>query len=402
MANSESGISPRKRKLLIVIWFLALAGFGVSIELTRIYYESFRNVDFTPFCAINQQVNCVSVALSKYSSILGVPISGFGMATYFLMLVVIPFRLRTRVRIFANLENYLALLAVWSMGMTIYLASVSTFILKTLCLWCTALYALNLAFFILIWLALDPFTRLVEQFKQDFELLRTDPRALGVLLGAVILAMVLFVVQLNRYYGKNSARVSVPDQGRTGVDLSVNKDPVLGPAQAPVTIIEFSDFQCPFCREMHFVLKEMRNKFGPRIRVVYKNFPLDAQCNPALKSSLHPNSCELAFAAECAYQEGCFEGFYDKLIESGAYGQGALMQMAIDCGMDPNRFQACMAGDSPKKAVAKDIDDAVKIGIKGTPMLVINGRIIQGSRSEKEMEEIIKAALEGKTSLKDQ
>ena len=78
MANGESAISPKKRKLLIAIWILALIGFGVSLELTRIYYESYRNVDFSPFCAISQQVNCVSVALSKYSSILGLPVSGIG------------------------------------------------------------------------------------------------------------------------------------------------------------------------------------------------------------------------------------------------------------------------------------------------------------------------------------
>jgi uncharacterized membrane protein len=126
MANGESVISPKKRKLLIAIWILALTGFGVSLELTRIYYESYRNVDFSPFCAINQQVNCVSVALSKYSSILGLPVSGYGMATYLLMLLVIPFRLRGKPRIFSHLENYLALMAIFCMCMTIYLASVST------------------------------------------------------------------------------------------------------------------------------------------------------------------------------------------------------------------------------------------------------------------------------------
>ena len=386
---------------MIAIWILALIGFGVSIELTRIYYESFRNVDFSPFCAISRQVNCVSVALSKYSSILGIPVSGYGLATYFLILLVIPFRLRSRIRMFSHLENYLALLAIFSMLMTVYLASVSTLILKTLCLWCTALYAVNLAFFVLVWFALDPLSEVVDQFKQDFDLLRTDPRVLGVFLGAMVLAMVLFVVQLNRYFDKNSTRVKPPDH-QTSVEIDLSKDPVLGPAQAPVTIIEFSDFQCPFCREIHFVLKRMRAKFGPRIRIIYKNFPLDNDCNSAVKVSLHPNSCNLAYAAECAYQDGCFENFYDKLIQTEVYNLNDLLQIAIDCGMDPNEFQACMASDSPKKAVARDIDDAVKIGIKGTPMLVVNGHVIQGSRTDREMERIIQAALNGKTVPKDQ
>jgi len=392
MTNSEARLSGKKRKLLIAVWILAMIGLAVSIELTRIYYEYRRDLDFTPFCAISEQVNCVSVALSKYATVLDIPNSIYGMAAYMLILVLVPFRLRSGFRIFAHLENYLALLAIFSFLFSLYLAAVSTFILKTVCIWCSALYLINTAFLVLILLSLDWPRKVVTQFASDFELLRTAPRILGGFLAVVILAMVFIVIQLNR-----SSRIDiVPTGDNAPVDINISKDPSLGPANASVTIIEFSDFQCPYCREMHFVLKKMREKFGPRIRIVYKNFPLDPDCNSGIKFSLHPGSCVLAYAAECAFQSGCFESFYDKLIQINIYNMGSLLQLAIDCGIDPNEFQACMTSTDPKKAVSKDIDDALKVRIEATPTLVINGRILQGMRSDKEMERIIKAALQGR------
>jgi len=383
--------------LLWAIEMLALAGLGVSVELTRIYYLVWRNPDYSPACNLTAQVSCSSVALSRYSAfIIGIPNSVLGIAFYFVLLALIPFRLGTRVRIFAHLENYLALLSIGSFGFTVFLGSISTFVLKTLCPWCTALYVLNTAGTALIFLSLDRPGEVARQLREDFQLMRTDPRYLGALLAAVVLVMVLLVIQLNRYF--QPPTISALGSGKTPVEVDVSRDPVLGPPQAPVTIIEFSDFQCPFCREMHSVLKDMRKLFGPRLRVIYKNFPLDGDCNPAVKVSAHPQSCQLAYAAECAYQSGCFENFYDKLIQAEAYSEGSLLQIAMDCGIDPNKFQACMNSDVPRKAVARDIEDALKVGIKGTPMLMVNGRVIQGSRSEKEMEAIIKAALKGQNS----
>jgi protein-disulfide isomerase/uncharacterized membrane protein len=395
MASEQSPITGKKRKLLLAIWVLALAGLAVSIELTRIHYAVYRSPDYVPACRISEKIDCESVALSKYSSIiLGVPNSVFGIAFYSLFILLIPFRRGTQIRMFAHLENYLALLSICSIGYTIFLASISTFVLKTLCPWCTALYLINTLSLIFILLALDRPGQVILQFTEDFHRVRTDPRYLGGLLGVVILFMVLVIVQLNRYY--NKAPWPIPLPGGKQAEVDINKDPVVGPEHAPVTIIEFSDFQCPYCREMHGVLKEMRQRFGPRLRIVYKNFPLDNQCNPALRTPVHPNSCMLAVAAECAYQSGCFENFYDKLIQAEVYTESSLTQMAMDCGIDPNQFRSCMGSEPPRKAVQRDIADALKVGISATPTLIVNGYIIQGTRSGKEMGDIIGALLEGK------
>ena len=393
---SGSGmISSGKKKWLFCIWLLAFLGLGLSVELTRVYYLGYRDPEFDPVCAISEKMDCVSVALSPYSKILGLPNSIYGVFTYLLILALVPLRLKTKIKILEHLENYLFLLALFSVGLSVYLAYVSTFKIKSFCIWCTALYVVNLVFLVLAWLSLDRIKELWGQFKADFNLVRTDARVWGGLLGILVLVVVLMVILITRMEARRYRVVSsIP--GQSQVEIEITGDPVIGPKDAPVTIVEFSDFQCPFCLKTHYVLKKMREKFGPRMRIVYKNFPLDTECNPMLKFQMHPNSCIASYAGECAYKNGCFESFYEKMVQTQRFDLESLLQIAIDCGMDPNKFQACLMSDLPRKAVLRDIEDAKKIGLKGTPTLIINGYVISGYRNEQEMTKIIKAFLEGK------
>lgn len=384
----------KKRKVLFWIWLVCWLGLGFSIELARVDFLALKNPDFNPVCKISERMDCVAVALSPYSKIFGIHNSVYGIVGYFLLLVLIPLRLKTKIRIFAHLENYLFILALIFLGISIYLALVSTFKLHTFCLWCTCVYVVNLGFFILSIFTLDSPFLIFRQFLEDFELVRGDPRVLISIVMIVILVVIGFLIQLNRLQAKKLARVRAFLKNQA-VELEFPNDPCIGPYDAPVTIIEFSDFQCPFCRRMHYVLKKMREKFGPRIRLIYKNFPLDAECNYAVRHSLHPGSCLAAYAAECAYQLGCFKEFYEKLIRAGAYSEASLLTMAAEYGIDPEKFSACLKSEQTKKAVQKDIDDALKLKIKGTPMLVVNGKIINGYIDEDKMELVIKALLKG-------
>ena len=395
MGNQGVQISARKRKFLLIVWFLSWLGLGFSIELTRIDYEAVRNADFNPVCKISERVDCVAVALSPYSKILGISNSVYGIIGYGLLLLLIPFRLKSRIRIFAHLENYLFLLALFFVGISIYLAVVSAFILHTFCLWCTVLYLINLAFLVLIIFALDSPKTIFQEFKEDFQLLRTSPGVLVGFLAVILLVVILFIIQLNWAQAKKNARIKTLVNNRP-VELEFTKDPSIGPADAPITIIEFSDFQCPFCRKTHQVLKELRREFGPRIRLIYKNFPLDSDCNPALNFRMHPNSCLAAYASECAYLNGCFEEFYEKLIHAQNYSPASILTMASECGIDPEKFRQCLNSSRVQQMVKKDIEDALRLGIKGTPMLVINGRPLLGYRDLDEMRLLIKALLQGK------
>lgn len=155
-----------------------------------------------------------------------------------------------------------------------------------------------------------------------------------------------------------------------GVDIS--NDPVLGPEDAPVTIVEFSDFECPFCtRFAQQTAPRLRRQYGDDLRWVFVNNPLQ---------SIHPRAYDLALAGECAHEQGKFWEWYEAMF-SDLYGtsNGGIATAAQAIGLDEARFDACFSGAEHAEEVAADLREAQKFYILGTPSFFINGRRIEGA-----------------------
>jgi len=392
MEKMEFEVSSRKKKLLGAIWILGWFGLIVATELTWVYYKSYGDPSYHPGCEINATIDCKAVALSPYSRFLGLPNSIYGIAVYSLVLILIPFRLKSHFRIFKHLELYLALLALVSFVMSVYLAYISFFVLHTICIWCTTLYGIDLLFLVLAILALDKPGKIQEQISEDWKLLRTEPRVLGLVLVLAASGLTIFIILF--YRSRN--QIIIPPAEGPAVTINIKSDPVIGPSRAPVTIIEFSDFQCPYCRETATAIKNIQKKYPTDVRLVFKNFPLDGKCNPMLKGSPHPDGCFAAIASECAHKMGKFEPMYDRLMSATNYSPEAMMGMAGELGLDLNEFGFCLKSGPAQQEVFNDIADAMKLDIKGTPLLIINGRKYEGALSESQLELIIKRILEGK------
>lgn len=379
--------------MLPALWLLALVGLALCIELTVIYYRSFSDQGYRPICPMESVFDCKGAALSPYSRFLGLPNSLYGMAVYLLVLVLIPMRVWTRVRLFKNLELYLLLLALVSVAMTVWLAYVSFFLLNKLCSWCTALYLVDIGFLILVLLALEGPAQVREQIAEDLKMFQTEPKALGVgVLTAVILIASLIVLY------ERSKRVWVPPGPElpSGVVIDISNDPVIGPSRAPVTIIEFSDFQCPYCRDTAQAIQTLQKKHHREVRLIFKNFPLDDKCNPMVKGSPHPNSCVAAISAECAYKMGGFEQMYNKLMSADNYSPESLMGMAKELGLNLNEFGLCLRSGPANQEVMNDIQEAIKLNIEGTPLLIINSHKYTSALTEPQLEVIVTRILEGK------
>ena len=163
----------------------------------------------------------------------------------------------------------------------------------------------------------------------------------------------------------------------TGVELAdgvdVSHDPAMGPADAPVTIVEFSDFECPFCsRFATATAPALRRQYGDRIRWIFVNYPL---------RSIHPNAYEAALAGECAAEQGRFWPFYDEMfsgrhpLSGGGYADAA---EAIE--LDPERFETCYKNADHAEEVALDIKEGEKFYILGTPTFYVNGKRMEGAQ----------------------
>ena len=163
----------------------------------------------------------------------------------------------------------------------------------------------------------------------------------------------------------------------TGVELAdgvdVSHDPVLGSADAPVTIVEFSDFECPFCsRFATQTAPALRRQYGDRIRWIFVNYPL---------RSIHPNAYEAALAGECAAEQGRFWPFYDEIF-SGRHplsGSG-YSDAAGAIELDEERFETCYRNGDHAEEVALDIKEGEKFYILGTPTFYVNGKRMEGAQ----------------------
>jgi protein-disulfide isomerase len=158
---------------------------------------------------------------------------------------------------------------------------------------------------------------------------------------------------------------------RTKVDVAAN-DPSIGATSAPVTIVEFSDFQCPFCQRAAPTLKQIRSKYGDKVRVVWKDFPL---------TQIHPQAFKAAEAGHCAAEQGKFWEFHDQLFgNQQALQPDNLKQYAADMGMDATKFNACLDSSKYAERVRDGVAAGTRLGVNSTPTLYINGRMLMGAQ----------------------
>jgi protein-disulfide isomerase len=147
--------------------------------------------------------------------------------------------------------------------------------------------------------------------------------------------------------------------------------PARGPADAPVTVVEFGDFQCPYCGEMEPVLADLRGAYPTQVRWVFRHLPL---------TSIHPQAVIAARAAVCADIQGRFWQMHDALYANqAALGEDALKGTARQIGLDAALFDQCLAGDAADDRLTRDSAAADTLGITGTPVFFINGRMINGT-----------------------
>ena len=162
---------------------------------------------------------------------------------------------------------------------------------------------------------------------------------------------------------------------------------MMGPDNAPVTIVEFSDYQCPYCSRAETTVQEVLKKYGDKVRFVYRDYPL----------SFHPNAENAAIGAGCAKDQGKFWEMHGAMFNNQAkLGKDDLVATAAGLGMDKDKFKACLDAGKHKDEVQKDFQDGMKYGVTGTPTFFINGIMMVGARDVNSFAEIIGQELERK------
>ncbi|GMV32983.1 DsbA family protein [Chloroflexi bacterium CFX2] len=174
----------------------------------------------------------------------------------------------------------------------------------------------------------------------------------------------------------------------TRYDIPADGFPGIGPADAPIVIVEFSDFQCPFCKRFYDeTYQQLMDAYPGKIRFVYRHLPL---------TSIHPEAFPAAEASMCANEQNAFPQYHNKLFENqDKLGRDLYLQIAADLSLDTDSFEECLATGRYKDLVQQDSDFALNLGVQSTPTFFINGLAIVGAQPISAFKQVIDMELAG-------
>lgn len=331
---------------------LAVAGLALALLLARQHVSA--HAGLASACNINEFVNCDRVATSRFSVFLGIPVAVWGIFGYLLMLGLSAAGLRARRPHGAWPAGLLFASSAVASALAVLLALVSELAIGALCLYCAGSWLVSLALLVTAWRACRP-GGVVASLRADLRVLSANA---GVTLGAVVAAVVLVAVVARaqpRYWERPPRPAIAPPTQTAG----------------PVVIVEFSDYECPFCAKAH---DELRGLLAarPDVRLVKRHFPLDASCNPILKRPMHRDACALARAGICAEEQGKQPEMDDALF-ANQQAHRPVDELAARVGLDLARFRSCLADPETGRRLSADIATGIQIGLKATPTYVIEG-----------------------------
>ncbi len=204
----------------------------------------------------------------------------------------------------------------------------------------------------------------------------------------IILAIVAFKDNFNRdtITGGSAAELpAAPDAAEANV--GIDDDYVYGKENAPVTIIEFSDYQCPYCgRFYQQTLPQIKKDYVEKgkVKMVFRDFPL----------SFHPEAEPAAIAANCAGEQGKYYEMHDKLFENqGSLSAANYKKWAQEIGLDVKKWESCLKDPKQRAEIVKDLNDGTVAGVQGTPAFFINGKLLSGAQPYSAFAQVIEAEL---------
>ena len=382
--------------------FLGVFGLVISLHLTQGHYPLvYGDSKGFAFC----QSGCDLVNGSRYSEFLGLPLSSYGIAFYgvLLMLGGVGFFFQKAYGEFVL--SCVAFLSFVAVGIDGYLAYVSLTRLKAFCGLCGLTYLINLnCLFVSFWGLLRPPGQIVSLLFKEVDRmfsfrdsLEKSPglyyrRVASFFFLTLLLSVAGSALAVSHLYdARHSIPTITPEQMKqyleqydqlARVKVEPGEAPFLGPQNAPLTIVDFSDFNCPHCKHASNVLTRLVKEYHGQVRLVFKQFPNDSACNPNIPSDRPSNgSCLLAKAALCAHAQNRFWEYHDLLFATQGKPHPAedLIRSAESLGLAKDRFSSCLPDPQTETLLRAEINEGLGLGVKGTPVLFFNGKKVQGN-----------------------
>ena len=352
-------------------------------------------------CNVSSLIDCDKVNTSPYSTIFGISIAPYGLGFYAGMAYL---AMQSRAGRAGTVPALLLLGSVGAVGYDVFLAWQS-YRVGAICLFCAATWAINV-------LLLVASLRLSRQLEGGFvaALLRALARDLLPALAAGLSVFILGVLVVRAQAGASSPSAAEGGNPLAGIAQNVRgrieldgTEPVRGDPSARFTLVEYADYQCPHCGLMSPVLKKLLDA-NRDVKLLFKNYPLDQECNPYVQRKMHEWACNAARAAECARVQGRFWELSEAMFGNQEYlSPDDIRFMAERAGIEPGAFAECLASAASLEAVKADIEGGAIAQIDGTPALFLLGaygdkwvKLEVGPDDGDRIQALITAAREGK------
>jgi protein-disulfide isomerase/uncharacterized membrane protein len=399
---------------------IPIAGFGafVAVLMTghherELYGDEAQQAEELVGCEESATVNCDIVNTSEYSEIFGVPIATFAIPTYVLVIVLAIAALRGR------REALWMLLAIGAGAVlySMFLFYISATELGYYCAWCLRLYAVNLSIPVLAWIA-----RARPKPWPAWRPLAMAAGAFVVVAGVAIGSQRAYRASLlgeatDTALARHEAAAAPVEEERDPRDpegpapareiritneagqpatlVLRPEDAWIGNPEAAVTVVEFADLQCGYCKRASAQMERLIAAYSDRVLFVFKHYPMDPACNSGVQNRRHPRACVAARAAVCAQRQRRFWEFSRVTFKNQhALDADTLRTYAQRAGVeDLSAFDACMADPASAQAVSSSAADGAALSIRGTPRIFIQGMLYRSGSSAEQMARAIELAL---------
>jgi protein-disulfide isomerase/uncharacterized membrane protein len=383
-STAASSAAPEIGFLPTLAIILAALGAALCAVVLYIHHQlSAGQGGYTSFCDVSQTLSCDVVLASSYATLLGVPVAGWALAAYFAT-AVLAFSLRkargeARLRVAATLAAFtIAMLVV-----AIYFFVISTFVIGVACPLCLSLDAVNLALFGVAFAIVRTLHVAAPPGWSPARFWLPTAAAIAV----AVLALALLQMPRSAGTGDAITVAEIRDQdprfyawyiSQPVIDLTIEPSEAAGPDQ--ITLVEFSDFECPACARADADLGRLLASGQVPVKLVHRHFPLSSDCNPQVSQQGHAHACQAAVAYECAAAQGKSQEYSRTLFQNqSALDTPSLIGYAARLGLDQGEFERCLASPAAAAKVAADVAAGAAAGVESTPTFFINGRRVPGS-----------------------
>jgi len=357
--NKKSFYHDSSMNTHMITIFASLCMLGFTLYLTNHYFAVKYPTGLVSagLCDINSYFNCDAATNSPASNLFGVPISLFGLIISLLPLAGYIFKTD---EMEGTVHSFLLLNAIGCLVLFVY----SIIALGSLCPFCTLYYIAS-------WLTAFMF------YKNS----TIKIPALVPSLSTVAIFGLVFFVTFNNVEGRkektDQLATSLIDQYKALKNLgqpSFTSQFVMtkGPANAPIKIVKFSDFECPACKMLSEVLHKVEEKYGDKVNIQYFFYPLDNACNPAMKTSLHRYACKAAYLATCMPSK--FKQFEKDVFAN----QQKLSDDWLESYAKKENVTDCYTSQKGSEIVKKHMEESKKFNVRSTPTFMLNGVKIEG------------------------